>query len=124
MGTFKGLRADEVTFTLTAEYEDIPVRGNALACGDDAEDKACEDEIIARLDRGDVWAWAYVTVTARWRDWKGSATLGACSCTDEDDFRTPGGYYDDMCAEALAELNVRVQTAFEALADRAEAVPS
>jgi hypothetical protein len=112
MGTFKSLCADEVTFTITAEVDELPVRSNAMASGDDAADKETEDEILARLDRGDVWAWACVTVTACWRNWTGSTSLGTCSYANERDFKRDA-YYDDMRADALDELNVRVRDAFE-----------
>lgn len=44
--------------------EDVPVRGNASASGDDAFDKRVEDEIIARLEAGDMSAWFCAKVTA------------------------------------------------------------
>ncbi len=44
--------------------EDIPVRGNVMVSGDDALDQEVEDEIIARLDRGDIEAWCMARVTA------------------------------------------------------------
>ena len=91
---------------IRAEFDDIPVRGNALASGDDAEDRAAEDEIIARLEAGDVWAWARVRVTVTHPDMPGLDgwdSLGACSYRDEADF-IAGGYYDDMVREALRNL--------------------
>jgi hypothetical protein len=98
------LTAAEVTFTVEAEQDDLRVRGNALASGDDAEDKACEDEILRRLDAGDVWAWACVTVKASWRGFVGADTLGACSYEHEGDFRECD-YFTDMCKNALEDLN-------------------
>jgi len=103
---YRDLTADEVTFTVTAQQDDAPVRGNALASGDEAEDRRAEDEIIARLDNGDVWAWAQVTVTATdpAAGLTGNTYLGACNYASEADFRTDG-YFSDLCDEALAELN-------------------
>ncbi len=94
----------DVFYELEADFDDLPVRGNALASGDDAEDKRVEDEIIERLNNGDVWAWASVKVTARWKGLEGTNYLGGCSYVDEKDFKSPGGYYEDMKAEALADL--------------------
>jgi len=93
-----------VTYSIHAEQDDLPVRGNALASDDPAVDKECEDDILARLDRGEVWAWAYVKVTAECCGFKGVDTLGACSYKDEADFCTPGGYWDDMQKEARTDL--------------------
>lgn len=99
---------EQVEFILEADYCDIPVRGNALASGDDAADKACEDEIIRRVNDGDIWAWAYVTVTAKWRDMEGRDSLGCCSYEDEEDFKADG-YYDDMKQMAYADLIKKIE---------------
>lgn len=108
----KNIEAAEVSFELSAEQDDCPVRGNALASGDKTADRECEDEILHRLDNGDVWAWAAVTVTASWTDadgqtHTGDAHLGCCSYDDEANFRTDP-YYADLCNEALADLNERL----------------
>jgi hypothetical protein len=101
------LREDEVSFELHWEQDDTTVRGNAVASGDNAEDRACEDEIIRRLDRGDVWAWALVKVTARWGNFVGIDYLGACSYESEDEFKADA-YYTDMKQRALFELNKQI----------------
>jgi hypothetical protein len=95
---------EQVEFTLVAEQDDVEVRGNAVASGDDLMDKKIEDEIIERLDSGDVWAWACVTVTARWKGLEGVDHLGACSYRDERDFIQSSGYYEEMKKEAYADL--------------------
>jgi hypothetical protein len=105
----RALTENEVTFELTVEQDDIPVRGNALASGDADEDRKCEDEILRRLDQGDVWAWASVRVTARWEGFEGHDYLGGCSYESERDFVRSGGYFDDMKDAALAELNEAIQ---------------
>lgn len=108
MSMVRELHEDEVEFKLEVEQEDdIPVRGNVLASGDDKQDKEAEDEIIARLESGDVWAWACVTVTAKWKNFEGFDTLGCCSYTDEADFKE-GDYYQDMKVSALKELNKNI----------------
>jgi len=94
-----------VTFTVHAEEDYIPVRGNAMASDDPEFDKKVEDEIIARLEAGDVWAWASVTVRAKWNGFVGEDHLGGCCYWDEEDFKKSGGYYEDMKAEALTALN-------------------
>ena len=103
------LTKKDVTFHVVCEPEDMPVRGNAMASGDDALDREVEDEILARLGAGDVWAWCSVRVEAVFVvgtvPYKGEACLGGCSYESEEDFTAPGGYYDDLCNEALADLN-------------------
>lgn len=89
---------------LIATQDDTPVRGNAIASGDDEEDRKYEDLILARLATGDVWAWAQVEVQATLPDGRtGSAYLGGCCYKDEADFKECGGYYEDMIADALCD---------------------
>ena len=114
------LTLDDIEFSVHATQDvDTPVRGNALASGDDAEDKAVEDEIIRRLDDGDGWAWALVRGEGRFKvdgaSARGGSTsieandyLGACSYADKEDFCQPGGYFDDMKLAVLAELQTAV----------------
>jgi hypothetical protein len=90
-----------IRITLHVEPETEPVRGNALVSGDDALDRACEDELLARLERGDEWAWCQVGVTVAVGDLSATQWLGGCSYEGEADFRA-GGYYDDKeCKDAL-----------------------
>jgi hypothetical protein len=106
----------DITYTLTVEQDDLPVRGNAFASGDDSEDKAVEDEILRRLDQGDDWAWAYVTVTATLDgtpQFKGQDSLGGCNYKNEADFKQPGGYYDDMVKEARHNLIQNIRRAVQ-----------
>jgi len=100
---------EEVEFDLEIMEDDVPVRGNAIVSGDDDLDKEVEDEILERLETGDLWAWCTVKVTAEWeaedgRIFSGEDYLGGCSYRDEEDFTEPGGYYDDMKEQAYAEL--------------------
>lgn len=122
MSKFLPLRADEVQFTLSAEYEDTPVRGNLTATDDPAQDKRDEDEIIRRLDQGgvwagDVWAWCCVTVTASWKGYLGITNLGACSYEDQADFEKDS-CYSDMKHEALDALNTVLEKAWSVLRTR------
>lgn len=95
----------EIKYRLEAEMDDAPVRGNAMCSGNEEQDKEVEDEIIARLDAGDVWAWALVRVTAYVEGCSvvGVDHLGGCCYEDEEDFKG-GGYYEDMKAEAKWHL--------------------
>jgi hypothetical protein len=114
----KPLTRQEIAIRLTAEPEFIPVEGNAMASGDDVFDHEVEHNILSRLEQGDVWAWAMVTVTVSWGPFSASDHLGCCSYADEEDFRQPGGYFDDMVDEALEELNTLVLDAYRQLKKR------
>ena len=100
---------EEATIRVLAEPDHIPVEGNACASGDDDFDREVEHNILCRLQQGDVWAWAAVTIVVVWGQFEGRAYLGCCSYADENDFRQPGCYFDDLVAEALAELNRSVR---------------
>lgn len=102
------LTEDDVTFSIQCRPEEVPVRGNVLASDDPVADKRDEDEIIARLESGDDWAWCAVEVTAHWEDFSASTHLGCCSYASEEDFRQSGDYFDDMKAEALSALNEKI----------------
>ena len=84
--------------------DDCPVRGNAMASGDDDLDREVENMILARLDNGDVWAWASVEVRAEFRGLQASDYLGACSYRNQRDFKRNSGYFEDMVAAATNEL--------------------
>lgn len=103
------IKAESVQYRVEVLPEDMPVRGNALASGDPAEDKRVEDEIIERLECGDIWAWCTVRVVASLPDsvLEGEKYLGACSYRDLDDFME-SGYYEDMRDCALEELQDKV----------------
>ena len=108
---------------LDAEQDDLRVRGNAMCSGDDAVDKRVEDKILARLDRGDVWAWCSATVRVSHSEYPDAGPiedyLGACSYKSEDDFirccgliaesvgakpRECGGYFHDMVRGCVTRL--------------------
>ena len=96
-----------VVYTLSISPEDMPVRGNASAWDDEAENESYAAEIIEQLERGNDWAWCIVTVTARHPDIAGLSGvdhLGGCSYRNEAELTQPGGYYDGMRAEALDDL--------------------
>ncbi len=102
-----------VAYSVEIEAEDLPVRGNYMASGDDAFDQQCEDEVIAKLDRGDIEAWCYVKVTAELAGFRGTAGIGGCTLGE--------GYTAEQCAvehglyaEALADLRATLKHAAEA----------
>lgn len=75
-----------------------------FASGDADFDKENVDWINSELANGNTWAWCHVTVKAHWRGMVGKDTLGGCSYKSEDDFCSPGGYFDDLKDEALRDL--------------------
>lgn len=99
------MQPESVRYSVIAEYEtDVEVRGNAQVSGDDESDRATEREIIERLERGDVWAWACVKVVASWGGFTGeSSWLGGCTYEDEESFREDA-YFTDLKQEALEAL--------------------
>jgi hypothetical protein len=46
-----------------------------------------------------------VRLTARWAGYEGYDYLGGCSYGSEEQFKHPDGYYPDMKARALENLN-------------------
>ena len=115
---WKPILHEEVTVRVHAEPDLIPVEGNAVVSGDEAYDREIEQSIQSRLQQDDVWAWAMVTVTISWGPFSASKHLGCCSYMDEEDFRQPGGYFDDMVNQALEEFNVTVFEAYQQLKER------
>lgn len=97
----------DFTWVITAKQDDLPVRGNAIQSNDKEYDKKIEDEILHRLDCGEVWAWAAVQVECSiiidGETFVGYDYLGACSYKNEDDFKV-GGYYENMMNEAKKDL--------------------
>lgn len=105
---------DRITYTIEIEPEDVPVRGNAMASGDDDLDREVEDEILAKLDRGNLWAWCAVKVTASFDGFTGHDYLGGCSYNNVKDF-IDGGCYADMRDQAKSDLIGKLGAARQAL---------
>jgi hypothetical protein len=106
MKAYKPLTEADVEFTIECEPEHIPVKGNCSAI-DDETDAAQEKWVYDQLDSGNEWAWCCVKVTAQWKNYKGVDYLGCCSYLSEQDF-IQGGYFEDMKAQALADLNASI----------------
>ena len=96
----------KVSYELECHPEDAPIRGNAMASGDDDFDREVENKILAELKARNGWAWCTVRVVARYEGVDGifgDNWLGCCSYAGREAFlKCP--YYDDMCAEAKADL--------------------
>jgi hypothetical protein len=114
----KPITREEATIRVLAEPDPVPVEGNACASGDDDFDREVEHNILCRLQQDQVWAWAAVTVIVAWGSFEGRAYLGCCSYADEKDFKQPGGYFDDMVAEALDELNRTISETYQEIKER------
>jgi hypothetical protein len=106
-----------VSIKLEVTQSDIPVKGNAMASGDNAYDAKVENEILDRLENGDISAWfdALVTVSIEFEiddqeyEFEGSDSLGGCNYTSIKQFvKQSGGYFEDMldCAwdNMIAEI--------------------
>jgi len=110
----------DVTFSLTAEPEDLEIEGNASAV-DPETDAETYAWIRRELQSGNDWAWCCVTITATWEGIEGQDTLGGCSYQSENDFTNDGGegYYSDMRKAALADLNENVRATIKLGSDLA-----
>lgn len=72
-----------------------------------------ENEVAARqvrelADRTE-WGWCVVEVRATFAGVVGRDVLGGCSYESEADFKSPGGYYDDMVSTALDDLATQLE---------------
>lgn len=101
-----------VVYSIECLPEDTPVRGNAMASGDESVDREAEDRILAELDSGNEWAWCTVRVTAEVDGIPvtGEDYLGCCSYASEEDFRQPGGYFGDMKEQAKDDLLQKLES--------------
>jgi hypothetical protein len=110
MKKLRPLKAEDVTFELTIEFEQESVRGH-FGYETEAENKAAEDEIIERLDRGDERAWCWLQVTACDADGtEGSDSLGCVNLGEDAGWgprleATIREQFPELWTEALAALN-------------------
>lgn len=112
------LREDEVTFTFTAEPEDLQLEGH-FDSGEPEADAEMIAEIRARLAKDDIFAWFCAKVTASWKGYAASEYSGGCSYENEKDF-LECDYYADLKARALEELNKELQSMAESLSELEE----
>lgn len=104
----KKLKLSDVHFEVEAKPEHMAVRGNALASGDDKEDRECEDAIIADLESGNEWAWCCVKVTGTFHALEAFTYLGGCSYANKADFCADDGYLPSMKDEVLEDLQKQI----------------
>lgn len=110
-GWYQWPLADRAEIEIECYPEDNPVRGNALASGDEDEDRACEDAILRDLEGGNVWAWCTVRVVARDGKHEGSSSwIGGCSYENEKGFRECGEF-EALKSEALEDLAANIERA-------------
>lgn len=112
-----------VDFSLYAEPDDLEVRGNVCDCPRRSQECEHLTEIYDRLQRGDVWGWAWVKITARYYDVRHGTlevhdSIGGCTFADEADFMS--AYGEDMETGLLAELSELVTRKDEEDASRDE----
>lgn len=108
------LTADDIEITILCHPEHVPVKGNALASGDNEFDAKCERKIIRDLENGNEWAWCTAEVRGEFNGLSASDYLGCCSYRNEKDFVKNSGYYEDMVARVLADLNAHVAAILKA----------
>ncbi len=107
------LKKEEVEFTLDVEPECcIPVEGNAMCSGDEEADKEYEQQLIARLERGDTSAWCMIIVKAFWNGYEGFDSLGCVTLSEEaglpekcEEEVRDTAEQNEMYDQALASLN-------------------
>jgi hypothetical protein len=114
---------DDVAISISAEPEHLPVRGNYIVSDDADFDKKCENEIIARVEDGDEWAWCIVkcTVTPKSLNYvdiiSGRAFLGGCSYKNKEEF-IQSDSYNDLVDWAIDNLNLTSQRMYNGLKDK------
>ena len=103
MATVTIPKIENVTFTLKVEQDFSDFRGH-FETDEGKPDAKLEREIAERLERGDVWAWADVSVTASFEGVEGLPdTLCGCCYESEAQFRADG-YFEDMKTQAYRNL--------------------
>lgn len=99
----------DVYFELWHEPEDMYELDGSFSEPEDVEN------IRQQLADGNDWAWCRVQVHATWTDpetgkeYEGNDYLGGCSYASKEDFKQPGGYYDDMVNAAYDDLMSKVE---------------
>ena len=111
MRKLRSINDKRLTWTLTAEPEEVSIEGNASAWGE-PEDSEYAAKIRAQLDTGNEWAWCCVAVRVQFETETGEAFegvdyLGCCSYRSERDFRR-GGYLPQMREAAFDDLRMNM----------------
>jgi len=97
--------AKDLSISVDVLPEEIPIRGNLIASGNDEIDRKEEDRVTALLEHI-AWAWCIVRVSAEFHGLKAEDYLGGCSYDSEDEFRACG-YYDDMVETCRKEIEAQ-----------------
>ena len=112
------LTKDEVKFSVEIESEDMQVRGNYMCTEDPESDKKDEDEILARLERGDIFAWCVIKVTAKWEEFEGFAIIGGVSFSEDENGMKQAeieaeeyGLHEEALDQLNKEINAYVMNA-------------
>lgn len=100
---------DQVEIIVECFPEDMCVKGNAMASGDNKIDTEAENKIYAQLDAGNRWAWCYVKVTVKWRGVEAFDGMGGCSYVSREEF-LKDNYYEDMRQTAYKELVAKIES--------------
>ena len=104
----KQLSINDVQWSIECHPEDMAIRGNAMASGDDEYDREVESRISEQLESGNPWAWCIIVVKGRYKSLEASDCLGGCNYDSENDFRR-GGYFEDMQSNILADLQAQLE---------------
>jgi hypothetical protein len=99
---------DQIEFELIVHEESTPIKGNALASGDDATDKKQERMIERQLANGNSWAWCCVQMKGTYKGLEASDYLGCCSYKSQKDFERDG-YYQDMKTTVFADILKQIE---------------
>jgi len=60
--------------------------------------------IESELSMGNMWAWCRVTIIVAFQTFEERDHIGSCSYQNEQEFKAPGGYYDDMVDECIDKI--------------------
>lgn len=108
------MKIDREKLKARAEIE-IRVHENDFHPKDSFDDERDVKWALDQLASGNEWGWCCVEVRASFADWRASDFLGGCSYENEDAFKVPGGYYDDMVNSAIEELALKMERALSAI---------
>lgn len=92
----------DLEWDVCIEFDPTPIEGNALASGDDAEDRAQEQWIHDQLESGNEYAWCWVSLKVTWREFEANDSLGCVSCASKADFEK--SFLADMKNDLLIRL--------------------
>lgn len=102
----KELTIADLYITVTAHNEDSSEAYGQLA---DCMTKGKIKKLLEKAESNE-WHWSAITVRAEYQDENGNEYeaedyLGGCSYKSRIDFIKNSGYYDDMAAQVLADIN-------------------